>query len=98
MEIAEMYLENTKLAPRGSWRKTKIEDELACDIACAMAARRCGDAANDREHRPEAYRLLACSSRTKNVTRTTVWRSKRGFRAAWKTASSSASCPLARGS
>jgi hypothetical protein len=58
MEIVEMYLENTTLALKGSWRKTKIEGELACDIACAMAARRCGDAGNDREHQPEAYRLL----------------------------------------
>ncbi len=54
-----MYLENTRLAPKGSWRETEIEYALIFDIACTIAGRRHhGDQSGDREHHPEAERLL----------------------------------------
>jgi hypothetical protein len=49
-----MYLENTRLAPKGSWRKAKIESALIFDIACAMALNREGDDSNSRVYEPEA--------------------------------------------
>lgn len=54
-----MYLLDTTLAPKGSWRKTEIEYDLIIDIACAIAgARNHGDQSGDREHGPEAERML----------------------------------------
>jgi hypothetical protein len=54
-----MYLADTTLAPKGSWRETKIEYALIFDIACAIAGHRNhGDQSGDREHHPEAERML----------------------------------------
>jgi hypothetical protein len=53
-----MYLDDTTLAPAGSWRKTRIEYALICDIACAIAQRREGSDANERSYHPEAERML----------------------------------------
>lgn len=53
-----MYMDDTTLAPEGSWRKMKIEHELVLDIACTMALYRQGDDNGDREYRSEAERLL----------------------------------------
>ena len=53
-----MYLEDTTLAPKGSWRETKIEHALIFDIACTIALCRQGDDSGDREYHPEAERLL----------------------------------------
>ena len=53
-----MHLEDTTLAPKGSWRETKIEYALVLDIARTIALYRRGDDSGDREYHPEAERLL----------------------------------------
>ena len=53
-----MYLENTTLAPEGSWRKTKTECRLIWDIASTIAARRIGDMDDNHQFMREAENLL----------------------------------------
>ena len=53
-----MYLEDTGIAPVGSWRATKIEYELILDIAATIGARREGDMYADRPYHREAERWL----------------------------------------
>jgi hypothetical protein len=53
-----MYLDDTMIAPAGSWRAAKIEKDLILDIASAIAGSRVGDCDQNRPYMPEAERWL----------------------------------------
>jgi hypothetical protein len=57
-EFGHMYLENTTLAPAGSWRASKIETDLIWDIATHIAQSREQPDACNAPYMAEAEQLL----------------------------------------
>jgi hypothetical protein len=53
-----MYLEDTTIAPSGSWRATKIETNLIHDIAEAISGRRVGHCDSGLDYTADAERWL----------------------------------------